>query len=372
MTPANVTSLNLPGDDADPHIAPDGLTIYFTSNREHDATAGDHDLWVAARASRSLPFDVPQRLGGGVNGPRQDVQATVTEEGRVIVFVRSDGSWSSNDLYMAERDSDQEAFGTAVRLGGDVSLDGFAEAYPWISPDGLRLYFTSNRTMGGDETWVEGDDDIWVADRGHREETFRNPRRLLEDTINTAEHEMAFTMQYDEHVAFFTRWPGMDGNGEIYLARRDSREDRFGEPELLAVLSHRSFDCGPSVTRDGMELFFFSDARRPGHGGHDIWAARREGTYFIRGDFNADGSVGIADVIAILMYLYDDAVPPPFFRCEKSGDAGDDGSLNVGDAILVLKYLFSRRPSPVRPFPACGWDPTLDNLTCESFPVCGR
>ena len=78
---------------------------------------------------------------------------------------------------------------------------------------------------------------------------------------------------------------------------------------------------------------------------------------FIRGDATADGAVNIADMIAILDFLFT-AVPLP--TCQRAADASDDGFLVIADAIWISNYLFSGGPPPPSPFPNCGLDPTLD------------
>jgi len=56
--------------------------------------------------------------------------------------------------------------------------------------------------------------------------------------------------------------------------------------------------------------------------------------------------------------------------CNQSGDANDSGSVDVSDAVYVLDFLFLGGPPPPLPFPGCGVDPTVDELTCEMAPPC--
>ena len=88
---------------------------------------------------------------------------------------------------------------------------------------------------------------------------------------------------------------------------------------------------------------------------------------FLRGDCNADGRVDIGDPIKLLAYLFANDDPP---LCHKAADANDDGVLNIADAIYSLSYQFAGGPPPPAPFPACGVDPTADDLPCDSFPPC--
>lgn len=96
------------------------------------------------------------------------------------------------------------------------------------------------------------------------------------------------------------------------------------------------------------------------------------GPQFSRGDANADGGRNIADAIFILGNLFPGPGGPTIPPCLKAADANDDGGINIADAIALLGNLFpSGGPSPLpAPFPGCGEDPTMDALSCDSFPSC--
>jgi hypothetical protein len=92
-----------------------------------------------------------------------------------------------------------------------------------------------------------------------------------------------------------------------------------------------------------------------------------QGTFFVRGDANADGSMDMADAVFTLSHLYLAGEPP---SCPESADADDSGSLDLADGVRVLEALFLGGPSPPEPFPRCGEDPTDDGLGCPSHPPC--
>jgi hypothetical protein len=91
------------------------------------------------------------------------------------------------------------------------------------------------------------------------------------------------------------------------------------------------------------------------------------GDPFVRGDANADGSIDIADAIALLGFLFGGAGP---LACDDAGDTNDDETLNIADTIRLLGFLFGSDPPPPPPFGQCGSDPTGDSgtLGCASFP----
>jgi hypothetical protein len=82
---------------------------------------------------------------------------------------------------------------------------------------------------------------------------------------------------------------------------------------------------------------------------------------FIRGDVNEDGVVNMADLT--------DCYYPPY-SCDDAADVNDDGVLNTLDCDYLNSFLTGGGPPPPPPFPACGPDPTPDQLGCAHFPPC--
>ncbi|MEM7261086.1 MAG: plastocyanin/azurin family copper-binding protein [Planctomycetota bacterium] len=82
---------------------------------------------------------------------------------------------------------------------------------------------------------------------------------------------------------------------------------------------------------------------------------------FLRGDTNRDGSIDVADPIALLGHLF---LGDPAPTCSDAADANDSGALDIADAILALDFLFGGAGSLPAPFPAEGADRTADTLLC--------
>jgi len=92
------------------------------------------------------------------------------------------------------------------------------------------------------------------------------------------------------------------------------------------------------------------------------------GPLFIRGDVNADGDVALSDLVFLANYLFAGGSEPP---CFKAADLNDSGTLEVADLAYLANFLLSGGSEPPAPYPACGTDPTADELGCVSFPPCG-
>lgn len=81
--------VNLPGLwSFNPFISPDGRTLIFTAlNRP--GGAGKGDIWVT-RSDAAGAFTAPVNLGPAVNTAQEDYHATVSGDGRALMFVRRD------------------------------------------------------------------------------------------------------------------------------------------------------------------------------------------------------------------------------------------------------------------------------------------
>ena len=86
------------------------------------------------------------------------------------------------------------------------------------------------------------------------------------------------------------------------------------------------------------------------------------GTIFLRGDFNEDGVVNIADSVAIGGYLF---IAGPASGCLQTGDVNADGAIDIADMVTGLNFLFGGGLI-AGPFPDCGFDLTSP-LSCDSY-----
>jgi hypothetical protein len=92
-----------------------------------------------------------------------------------------------------------------------------------------------------------------------------------------------------------------------------------------------------------------------------------EGARFVRGNADAEGTIGLSDAVWTLTSLFQNGQEAP---CEDAVDANDDGKIDITDALTVLLHLFQSGPPPPQPFPDCGSDTTGDTFGCARFDAC--
>jgi subtilisin-like proprotein convertase family protein len=90
---------------------------------------------------------------------------------------------------------------------------------------------------------------------------------------------------------------------------------------------------------------------------------------FNRSDSNTDGAVDLADAVVTLDALFLGGQ----LECADAADADDNGVVELTDVVFTLDYLFLSGPVPPAPGVAgCWFDPTEDELTCDSVQACGN
>lgn len=136
----------------------------------------------------------------------------------------------------------------------------FQEKSPCISHDGLEIFFQSNRD-GGDGTT------IWYANRETTDDSFSTPVILLQDAATPELSSDALTL-------YFSRNVNGKLDADIFYTTRLTRDDPFGSATRLDPVCSDYKDAAPSISHDGLTLYFHSD-RPGGLGMTDIWVSTR-------------------------------------------------------------------------------------------------
>lgn len=194
-TAPDTAEFSLAGWNNEPHITPDGSSLYFGTTRvKPGADNPSYGIWVMDREGDgwSYPrfaidgmyvsssnrgsiyltdiyeqagggivryinedniFTDPVKLGGGVNRPVNGIHPSVSPDEEFILFdcYRKEGFGGEGDLYVSFRNEDGE-WGEAINLGEHVNGKG-TDFCASLSPDGMYIFFTRNR----DIYWVSAE-----------------------------------------------------------------------------------------------------------------------------------------------------------------------------------------------------------------------
>lgn len=214
-----------------PRLADGGSALYFA----YRPRSGHADIY------RSRLVDGKWQRGEPVvelNTESDDIGPTLSRDGRQLYFYSNrPGGHGGFDLYVSDRVA--AGWSKPRNLGPQVNSPAH-EYDPALSPDGLTLYFASNRTPGM---------------------TQQPPAQAIPAGENWA--------------ATLRAHPGLP-QFDLYAARRSSSQADWSAPETLAELNSSANEGAPFVSPSGNFLYFASDRpARPGEAPNlDLYRAR--------------------------------------------------------------------------------------------------
>jgi len=159
-------------------------------------------------------------------------------------------------------------FGEPTNLGPTINSSS-GDSIGCFSSDGLEMYLVSARPDG------YGNWDIWVARRPTIDDDWGEPENLG-PKVNGSQTDACPSMSFDGLELYFnsTR-PGGYGDWDIWMTTRETRDAEWGTPVNLGPIVNSSFGDGqPWISSNDLELYFNS-WRSDGFGKSDIWVTTR-------------------------------------------------------------------------------------------------
>ncbi|WP_317897060.1 OmpA family protein [Aurantibacillus circumpalustris] len=201
----------------------------------------------------------PINFGRPVNTSLHEGSGVFTPE-EVMLFTR----WSDNNryeafIYMARTTGGK--FFEAMKLGTNINMPGYKSHHPFVTADGHRLFFSSNRPGG------KGGFDIWMASID--ENGFVGDATNLGDEINTPADEVTPFYHDISNTLYFSSngLPGLGGL-DIFKSSLNVDDSIYQVPVNLNRPINSSKDDAYYVTnRLGTKGFLSSD-RLDCEGGH--------------------------------------------------------------------------------------------------------
>lgn len=195
--------INTDWHEATVGLSPDGQTILIYRDDNGDgniySTSLEGDIW-----------STPVKLNDNINSKYWEPSAFISANGRILYFVSNKpGGYGGRDLYVSHRSFDGD-WEKAVNMGPSINT-AYDEDSPFIHPDGVTLYFSSNghNTMGGFDIF-----NSFLS----AEETWSQPVNVG-FPINTTDDDLFYVISPDGRTAYFSSFrEGGVGEKDNYVA----------------------------------------------------------------------------------------------------------------------------------------------------------
>ena len=255
--------------DYGPSVSADGLSIYFASKRSDGY--GSNDLWLATRPTTNDPWGEPANLGPTVNTEHREQHPEISADGLELFFFSDrPGGYGVRDIWVSTRETKDDDWGSPVNLGPLVNSLA-DEISPSTSSDGLELYF-SDRTPELARPGGYGWSDIWVTTRPTKDDPWGEPVNLG-PVVNSSSQDARPHLSPDGLLLFFDSQRDVT-YGDLYMSRRTTLSEPWGTPVNLGrIVNSPDFEESPSISYDGTTLFFDRIIVSEGLDSSDIWKA---------------------------------------------------------------------------------------------------
>ncbi|MBS1536290.1 MAG: PD40 domain-containing protein [Bacteroidetes bacterium] len=136
--------------DLEPFFSPDGLKLYFVSNRPLDtalsAEQKDYDIWYVERKSTNGTWSNPMNIGAPINTKSNEFYPSVSKSN--TMYFTSDGTASKgkDDIFVSKFINGK--YEQPKPVGDSVNSEGY-EFNAFISPDESYLIYTCYNRKGG-------------------------------------------------------------------------------------------------------------------------------------------------------------------------------------------------------------------------------
>lgn len=258
--PVPVTVLNEGGlDEDDPALSPDGLELYFESNRG----TGFGDLYVSRRSDLASPWQPPERVPGVGADNAHDGTPGIMADGVTMLFTSTRPGSFLDDVYVSKRANLGAPWGPATRV--DVLSSTADDLGPRAVPGG-GLFLCSDRM----EVTSVGSDDLWLFEEADPAAgTYSAP--VIVAHLSSAYDDCMLMMAQNGLEVFFDSNRPPSVNEDLWSATRPDLDADLDEAFPLDDLNTVYAERDPYVSPDGHELYFSTNRE----GGYDIWMATR-------------------------------------------------------------------------------------------------
>lgn len=204
-------------------ISADGQEILIYKDDKGDGN-------IYSTSLKGNMWSIPKKLNSHINSKYWEPSAFISSNGRTLYFVSDrPGGFGGRDIYKSDKNINGD-WGRAVNLGASVNSK-YDEDAPFLHPDGVTLYFSSNghETIGGFDIFEckLQDNLIW------------SEARNIGYPINSPGDDAFYVLSPDKKIAYYTSIrDGGYGEKDNYVITFPEVKDNSLELQKGIVLSN--------------------------------------------------------------------------------------------------------------------------------------
>jgi outer membrane protein OmpA-like peptidoglycan-associated protein/tetratricopeptide (TPR) repeat protein len=247
--------------DYAPIISGDGNTLIFTSNRTEDEKqlklgTNYEDIYISRKTGND--WEQAKKISSNINNVYNDAAASLSPDGKTLFLYYEEGA---GDIYVSHLEGSDWTKPTP--LNKNINTGQFWETCASMSSDGKKLYFASNRPGG------VGELDLYVSELDGKGNWGKAVN--LGPAINTPENEDSPFIHPDGVTLYFSSdgHPSL-GNSDIFIS--EFRNNKWQKPENLGwPINTWEYDGFFTISAD-KKKGYYSTLKEGGLGEADIYS----------------------------------------------------------------------------------------------------
>ena len=181
------------------------------------------------------------------------VQSYLGELSSIVTTTFKNGNWSAPEI---------------ANFSGK-----YQDLEPFLSTDGLRLFFVSNRPKDA-VTSEAGDYDIWFVERTHTNSTWSSPKNIGAP-VNTKENEFYPSVSKFNTLCFTRDGVGSKGKDDIFLSKWEN--GKYTAPFSMSdSINTTGYEFNAFLAPDESFLVYTCYNRMEGNGSGDLYISYKK------------------------------------------------------------------------------------------------
>lgn len=205
--------------DLEPFLSPDGLKLFFASNRTQDSKSikNDTDIWYVSRKTINDEWSEPIRIEGAINTDLNEFYPCVTNAGDLFFTAEYKNTKGKEDIYVSRFIAGK--YTTPVSLDETINSEKY-EFNAYVSPNEDLIVFTS---YGRKEDLGNGD--LYISKKLNGKWL---PAQHMGSKINSKNIDYCPYIDTEKGILYFT-----SGRSEIPMCL----DKKYTVDEFLAKIS---------------------------------------------------------------------------------------------------------------------------------------
>ncbi|MGL4632836.1 MAG: OmpA family protein, partial [Leadbetterella sp.] len=224
-----------------PVLTADNATIIYTARNE-----GENENIYISKIDNT-DWSTPSPISDKINSSFNEGTCSISADGKIMVFTSCEGrqSYGSCDLYISRLENN--IWSEPENIGLNVNSN-YWDSQPSLSPDGSRLYFSSERPFG------QGKKDIWMSELDANGKWKRAIN--LGKEINTPYDEVSPFLHANGSTLFFSS-NGREGMGKFDIFMCNHKNMQLSESVNLGYpINTIDDEISLFVTANGKKAYY--------------------------------------------------------------------------------------------------------------------